>query len=75
MYHRACGGVKYMDGTIRQTRRLKQLFPKNIANGRMEPIPAQRQHIVNKNGCKNRQRKEEVESICMCYLYDEGKDW
>ncbi len=24
---------------------------------------------------QNRQRKEEVENICMCYLCDEGKDW
>jgi hypothetical protein len=48
-HHRACGGVKYMDGTIRQTRRLKQLFSQNKANGKMEPFSANCQET---NGCK-----------------------
>jgi hypothetical protein len=41
-----------MDGTIRQTRRLKQLFPKNIANGRMEHFPEKRQQTVKKMHAK-----------------------
>ncbi len=73
MYHRACGGIKYMDGTIRQTRRLKQLFSQNKANGRMEPCSAKRQQTVNKKTDAKQAGKEEVESNCMRYLSDEGK--